>query len=72
MNVLFLAGHNDRESVMKQSYPEQLQNTVNLTTCSAFKVSSMKICCSFSFTKLMQNCSKPFLCQRRNRITVIY
>lgn len=22
----------------------------------------MKICCSFSLTKLMQNCSKPFFC----------
>lgn len=33
-------------------------------TCSAFRVSSMKICCSFSFTKLMQNCSKPFFCRR--------
>lgn len=29
-------------------------------TCSALSVSSMKICCSFSFTKLMQNCSNPF------------
>ena len=31
-------------------------------TSSARSVSSMKICCSFSFTKLMQNCSKPFFC----------
>lgn len=29
-------------------------------TCSAFRVSSMNICWSFSFTKLMQNCSNPF------------
>lgn len=29
-------------------------------TCSAFSVSSMKICWSFSFTKLIQNCSNPF------------
>lgn len=36
-------------------------------TCSAFRVSSMKICCSFSFTKLMQNCSKPFFCVRDGR-----
>ena len=31
-------------------------------TCSALSVSSMKICWSFSLTKLMQNCSKPFFC----------
>lgn len=37
-------------------------NTV-WATCSAFRVSSIKICCSFSLTKLMQNCSKPFLCR---------
>lgn len=36
-------------------------------TCSAFRVSSMKICCSFSFTKLMQNCSKPFFCMKDGR-----
>ena len=29
-------------------------------TCSAFNVNSMKICCNFSFTKLIQNCSNPF------------
>lgn len=31
-----------------------------LLTCSAFNVSSIKICCNFSLTKLIQNCSKPF------------
>lgn len=33
-------------------------------TCSAFSVNSMKICCSFSLTKLMQNCSNPFFWRR--------
>lgn len=45
-------------------------------TCSAFKVSWMKICCSFSFTKLMQNCSNPFLSKISNpymsRIPILF
>lgn len=39
-------------------------NAQEVFTCSAFSVSSMKICCSFSFTKLMQNCSNPFFWRR--------
>lgn len=38
-----------------------------LLTCSAFSVSSIKICCNFSLTKLMQNCSKPFFCGGEER-----
>src|SRR5690242_12701108 len=32
------------------------------SSCSALSVSWMKICCSFSFTKLMHSCSNPFFC----------
>lgn len=41
-------------------------------TCSAFRVSSMNICCSFSFTKLMQNCSNPFFWWRDNMFHKIH
>ncbi len=41
-------------------------------TCSAFRVSSMNICCSFSFTKLMQNCSNPFFWWRDNMVNKIH
>ena len=34
-------------------------------TCSAFNVSSIKICCNFSLTKLIQNCSKPFFWEKK-------
>lgn len=40
-------------------------------TCSAFRVSSIKICCSFSFTKLIQNCSNPFLCRSKQLLQAL-
>lgn len=48
--------------------PVSLTTWLPLPTCSAFRVSSIKICCSFSLTKLMQNCSKPFFCGEKKRV----
>lgn len=65
LNVFFLHRWKDRSwltTVMWWCHAAMMSRT-----CSAFSVSSMKICCSFSLTKLMQNCSKPFLWMRRHR-----
>lgn len=51
----------DKEAISQKS------NKFIVATCSAFRVSSIKICCSFSLTKLIQNCSKPFLCRGRTQ-----
>lgn len=43
-----------------------------LLTCSAFNVSSIKICCNFSLTKLIQNCSKPFFWKKKKWLACNY
>lgn len=42
-----------------------------LLTCSAFNVSSIKICCNFSLTKLIQNCSKPFFWKKKKKVLAL-
>lgn len=63
LNILFLKRRAKMNAAFgKKPQPNQQQRDTNVT-CSAFRVSSIKICCNFSLTKLIQNCSKPFLCR---------
>lgn len=64
LNVLFLRRRPKMSTAFGKTSAMKHQMDTD-STCSAFRVSSMKICCNFSLTKFIQNCSKPFLCRAK-------
>lgn len=73
LNILFLNGRTENKATfgitgrLNQRVRTNKWTRGKIFTCSAFRVSSIKICCNFSLTKFIQNCSKPFLC--RGKVT---
>lgn len=63
ISTTIMLGHN---------YSQSVSNLCQLNTCSAFNVSSMKICWSFSLTKLMQNCSNPFFWNKVHKKSFVW
>lgn len=68
LNVLFLKRRAKMDTAFGKTAAKseaKKQQMDTSFTCSAFRVSSIKICCNFSLTKFIQNCSKPFLCRSK-------